>query len=426
MTGTIHRAQWVLPMTGPPIADGEVAVAGGVVVAVGRDLARSPAVQGNAHDQLEAQGFGPDQRLAVQGFAYADHDGVLMPGLVNAHTHLVYGPAFADLATSGLPFDQWITELLPRRRAMTAAELVEQARASALLCLARGTTAVADVVSHVDTLPVLAEVGLGGVAYYELAGADGAVWSERRARWESELAGHGTAGISPHTLYTLDDDVIRDLVALARREGRRLHPHLAETVSESEFVLTGTGPYAALNERFALAMTLAGAGAGLSPTAHLDALGGLGPDVHVAHGVHVDAQDRKTLRRNDSAVALCARSNATLGAGRAPVAAYRAEGNPVAVGTDSLASSPDLDVLAELRALERLARDQGSDPTGLAEWLVRAATIGGAHALGIAAGTLTPNARADLVVVQGEDSTDPYAQVVHGRVTATYLAGARA
>jgi cytosine/adenosine deaminase-related metal-dependent hydrolase len=403
VTGKVHRATWVLPVEGDPIEDGEVAVELGRIVAVGRDLTET---------------------AAAQGFWVVDHDGVLLPGLVNAHAHLVYGPAFADLATSGLPFEQWITELLPRRRAMTAAELTAQARASAELAIAAGTTAVADVASHVDTLPVLAETGLGGIAYYELAGADPTTWTARRARWETELQQHPHAGISPHTLYTLDDDVMRDLTALARRTGRRLHPHVAETQSESEWVLTGTGPYQELNERFSFAMALAGTGSGRSPVQHLDALGGLGPDVHVAHGVHVDADDRKLLRHRGTAVALCTRSNAILGSGRAPVAAYRQEGSPVAVGTDSLASSPDLDLLAELRALEKLARDQGSPDAGLDRWLVEAATVGGARAMGIAAGVLAPGTPADFVIVQGEGD-DPYEQVVHGRATATYLKGTR-
>lgn len=399
MRDLLVRASVVLPITGPPIPDGEVAVRDGVIVAVGRDL-----------DPVDAE--------------VHEHDGVLLPGLVNAHTHLVYGPSFADLATSGLPFDEWIAELLPRRRAMSTDQLVADARASAERAIAAGTTAVADVVSHVDTIPVLAATGLGGVAYYELAGADAATWAARREAWGSELDAHPGAGVSPHTLYTLGDSVVRDLSVLARSQHRRLHPHLAETASESEFVLTGTGPYLAFGERFGLTMELAGTGSRRTPVAHLDALGGLGPDVHVAHGVHADAADRELLRRRRTAVALCTRSNATLGAGRAPVAAYRAEGNPVAVGTDSLASAPDLDVLAELRALERLARDQGSDPTGLSRWLVVVATVGGARAMGLTAGTLRPGARADLVVVQGEGA-DPYDQVVHGRAVATYLRGER-
>ena len=145
--------------------------------------------------------------------------------------------------------------------------------------------------------------------------------------------------------------------------------------------------------------------------------------MHVAHGVHASAADRKRLRDKASAVALCTRSNQVLQAGQAPVRRYREEGNPVAVGTDSLASSPSLDLLEELRALRRLAVDQGTEQAGLDEWLVRAATAGGAAAVGIDAGTIAPGARADLVVVDSDEHADPYAAIVHGRATATYLGG---
>ena len=84
-----------------------------------------------------------------------------------------------------------------------------------------------------------------------------------------------------------------------------------------------------------------------SPAEYLDSLGGLGADVHVAHGTHLSQADRALLRSRGTAVALCARSNAILGAGIPPVAALLREGSPIAVGTDSLASTPDLDLLAE-------------------------------------------------------------------------------
>ena len=419
--GVVHRATWVVPVDGEPIADGEVAVDRGRVVAIGRGLTETPA---------------------AQGFSHVDHLGVLAPGLVNAHTHLVYGPAYADLAVGGMPFADWIVQLLPRRRAMSLDERAAQMRLSAALALQTGTTAVGDLVSDGPLLGL--RTGLGGRAYHEIAGRDAAGWVADREAWAAHLTddeppadadtdaqtdggrdARESAGISPHTLYTLDDAVVRDVCALARQQGRRLHPHLAETTDEAEFVLAGTGAYRAVNERFALAMTLAEGGSGLTPTQHLDALDGLGPDVHVAHGVHVDAADRELLRRRGTAVALCTRSNAVLGAGEAPVAAYRREGNPVAIGTDSLASCPDLDLLAELRALERLALDQGTDREGLHRWLVEAATVGGARALGIEAGVLASGRRADLVVVQGEGA-DPYDQLVHGRATTTYLKGERA
>jgi cytosine/adenosine deaminase-related metal-dependent hydrolase len=157
---------------------------------------------------------------------------------------------------------------------------------------------------------------------------------------------------------------------------------------------------------------------------HCDELGGLGPDVHVAHGVHVDARDRALLRERQTVVALCTRSNAVLQAGEAPVADYLSEGNPVAIGTDSLASVPDLDLLAEARATRDLARKQGHEHPD--EAIVRALTLGGAQALGQDLGTLHPGGRADLAVFDVPTDGDPHeALLEHGprRCVATVLGG---
>jgi cytosine/adenosine deaminase-related metal-dependent hydrolase len=271
---------------------------------------------------------------------------------------------------------------------------------------------------------------MGGVSYVEAAGADDAKWaSNDRASVVMSLdtAPRGRrVGLAPHTLYTLSDGVVRDVVALARQRGLRLHVHLAETADEVEFVLSGGGPYAAANRARGLVMDLYD-GSGRTPTQHLDALGGLGPDVHVAHGVHCDAGDRELLRARGTAVALCVRSNALLSGGEPPVAAYLDEGSPFALGTDSLASAPSLDLLEEACAVRALARRQGYDAPDLPRRLVEAATVGGARALGLAsAGGLVADARADLAVFDVPVDADPYAALLDhgaGRCVATVLAG---
>ncbi|PIE19349.1 MAG: hypothetical protein CSA64_05230 [Arachnia propionica] len=112
----------------------------------------------------------------------------------------------------------------------------------------------------------------------------------------------------------------------------------------------------------------------------------LGPDCHVAHGVYLTAEDRRRLRVRGSAVALCPRSNRVVGLAPPPVADYLREGNLIAVGTDSLSSSPSLDVLADLAELAKLARQQGYHEPDLYGRLLRAATLGGAMALGLGVG----------------------------------------
>lgn len=401
---TLYAARLVLPVAAPPIRDA------GVLVADGRVLAVGPAAE-----------------LSWRAGRVRRLGGLVLPGLVNAHAHLEYGPAFADLAEGGRPFWRWIATLTARRRELDSAGWAEQARASAAAALASGTTAVADVVTHGAAIAARRGAGLAGVSYAEAVGVDAAGWAGHERARVLGLLDAGADGLSPHTLYTLGTGVYAEVLALARQRGLRLHPHLAETAEETAYVSSGTGPLATAMRRLGLAMELLDVGCGRSPAAELDARGGLGPDVHVAHGVHLDAADRALLRARRSPVALCVRSNATLGAGAPPVAAYLREGSPLAVGTDSLASTPDLDLLAELRALRTLAVTQGYRDADLDRRLVAAATRGGAAALGHDdLGVLRPGARADLAAfdLDGGGGADPYAALLAGgRWRATVLAG---
>jgi cytosine/adenosine deaminase-related metal-dependent hydrolase len=403
----VHVARVVLPVVGEPIENGAVAVAGDRVVAVG--------------PRAEVLGAAPGARVR-------EWPGVLLPGLVNAHAHLQYTD-YADLATSGLPFFTWIRTLTERRRTWTPAQWQESARRGVHELLRTGTTCVADVVTDVAVLPVLARSGLAGTAFVEVVGVESYRWPEERAALCAKLdaapAGLGV-GVSPHALYSIGEDVARGAAVVARERGLRLHPHLAETRDEVEYVHAGGGTFADFARSRDLTFELLSGGSGRTPVAEADALGLLGPDVHVAHGVHVSAEDRALLRERGTAVALCVRSNETLGAGEAPVAAYLAEGSPLAVGTDSRASSPSLDLLAELAALHALALSQGAVADGLARRLVEAATVGGANALGRNdLGRLAPGTRADFAVFDVPDG-DPYeALVAHaaGRCVATVLGG---
>jgi cytosine/adenosine deaminase-related metal-dependent hydrolase len=404
VSATLHCAPVVLPVDGEPIPDGAVLVEGDRVVAVG-----------------------PRSSVDANGARVREWPGVLTPGLVNAHTHLQYTD-FGDLATSGMPFFEWIRTLTARRREWTPGQWQESARRGVHEALRTGTTCVADVVTDVAVLPVLARSGLAGTAYVEVVGVVSARWPEEREALRAKLdAAPMRVGVSPHALYSIGADVARGAAAVARERGLRLHPHLAETRDESEYVAAGTGTFADFGRSMDLTFELLDGGSGRTPVEEADALGLLGPDVHVAHGVHVDAAGRALLRSRGTAVALCLRSNATLGAGEAPVAAYLDEGSPVAVGTDSRASSPSLDLVEELVALRELALSQGFPPAGLARRLVEAATIGGAYALGLAgAGRLAPGVRADLAVFDVPTDGDPYeALVAHGagRCVATVLAG---
>jgi cytosine/adenosine deaminase-related metal-dependent hydrolase len=389
----IIRGRWVLPIDSEPLRDAEVVIQGDRIVEV-----------------RPATGEVPPH--------------VVIPGLVNAHAHLQYGPGFADLADGRRPFAEWIGEMIRRRAATTDEGWRREAQASWDLARGSGTTAVSDVVSDTAAL----DVDVPGVRFVESVGVASEDWPAERERLATALAAHADAAPAPHTLYTLGTGVVRGIGELARSERRRLHVHLAETADEAEFVRTGGGPLAQLP--FSRRMELVGeGGAGVSPAAYLDRLLGLDADVHVAHGVHLDADDRALLRRSGVPVALCSRSNAILQAGQPPVAAHLTEGNPICIGTDSLASAPSLDLLDEVRALARLARSQGYTADDLTRRLVEAATLGGARAIGSDAGRLSAGGRADVAVFDVSDPDDhpdgdPYEQLLRsGRCRQTVVAG---
>jgi aminodeoxyfutalosine deaminase len=406
MALTLHTADVVVPSAAEgvePIERGAVLVEGDRIVAIGEA------------DELRAS-------ADAKGAKIREHRGALTAGLVNAHSHLQY-TAFADLASLGVPFPTWLGLMVKRRSAMTAPQWAESARVGTHLAIASGTTAVADIVTDAAALGPIARSGLRGISYVEAVAADDATWARVPAssrepsgtrgaiargvpdsaevgggEWESFAAStragvlrtldgaprERAVGVSPHTLYTLSRAVFEEMVAAGRARGQRIHTHLAESAAETDFVERGSGLLADMARHVGWDFALVrDGGVGHSPAREMDAWGGLGEDVHVAHGVHCSFDDRALLRERGTAVALCVRSNEILGAGTPPVAAYLDEGSPIAVGTDSSASSPSLDMWAELFALREVARAQGFDSGELSRLLVDAATRGGAFAMGL-------------------------------------------
>jgi cytosine/adenosine deaminase-related metal-dependent hydrolase len=379
---TLHSAPIVLPAVSEPIGDGAVLVDGDRIAAVG------------SRERLVAENPGVPE--------HAWH-GVLTPGLVNAHAHLQYTD-FEELNSINEPFPVWLGRMVVKRPTFTEAMWQESTRRGLRLMLASGTTAVADIVTEPEALEPTAESGIAGVSYLEAVFEDAQSWSDSgRARILAALdaAPTGrTVGMSPHTPYTIATSVFVDCLAIARERGLRTHTHVAESEAEVRYVATGDGPFAADMTRFGKAMELIrDGGSGLTPVGFLDKIGALGPDVHAAHCVHCDDADREVLRSRGVYAALCVRSNRILQAGEPPVADYLAEGAPFAIGTDSLASSPSLDLLEEAATLRDLALVQGYPEPDLDRRIIEAATLGGAAAMGLTdVGRLEAGARADLAV----------------------------
>jgi len=366
------RAQFVHPVTAPPIEDGAVLVDDrGTIAAVGPNLV-VPTRPGTR--QLEF----PDARL--------------LPGLVNTHTHL----ELTHLAGKNAEreFAGWIRTLRALKDATTPEEFSRSAEQGVRDAWAAGVTCVADTGSTGAPLEALARLGGRGIYYQEVFGPDPAQCAASMAELKHALArlrplasSPLRLGVSPHAPYTVSEPLYRAVADLARRERWPLAMHLAESRAETELVRDGSGAFAdALRARgFAVRAQRC------SPVQYLLRLGVLQRATGwlCIHGVQVDGPDIDVLRDAGVAVAHCPRSNRVHGHGTAPLAAFRRAGLPVGLGTDSVVSVGDSSLLAEATA----AGLDGEDA-------LRMLTIEGARALGLEReiGSLEVGKQADLAV----------------------------
>lgn len=376
----IVTADWVLPVCEPPIRHGAVAVREGVVVEVG------PAAD------VAARWMDDTEAVELNGC-------VLAPGLVNSHTHLSLTVLHG--LTDRAPLPDWLPAVTRAVLGLSQEELAVSAALGALRAMDTGTTVVGDIVYGAAAAEAAVAVGLGGAFAWEVLGlADAAAMSESLLR--RGFPAHGehpafnddertVAAISPHSPYTSGPELLRASHDFARRHGVPFVVHAAESAAEVEVIATGTGPFQERAPRLALGFEPAG----MSPVAYLDSLGVL-DDAIVVHAVHVDDADIALLADKARAVVLNPRSNAWLSNGPAPVAALRAAGVRLCLGTDSLGSNADLDLFAEMRALREL------DPTITPEEALWMMTLAGAQALGLAGtfGAIAPGVQADLVAVR--------------------------
>jgi cytosine/adenosine deaminase-related metal-dependent hydrolase len=385
----VLSADWVVPVEGPPIRNGAIAVDDDGVIAA----------------------IGPRTELG-HGESYPES--VILPGFVNAHTHLEYEvyAGFGD----GLGFPDWIGLHVERKQRIELPDMEAIARLGALRCLQSGITTVGDCSFSGAAATACSDLGLRATIYLEVFGATAEPIRERfepmRTRVEKALSDEVRLGVSPHAPYTCTIELYRAASELELP----VATHLAESRAETEFLLTGKGAW----ETFAELLVPPPGATGVRALA--DA-GLLGPNLLAAHCVEVDEEEIVLLAEHDVAVAHCPRSNGILGCGVAPLSALREAGIRVCIATDSPASTPSFDMFEELRAAIVGARGREHRPDALtAADALELATLGGARALGLddVIGSLVPGKQADLTVLSLADTSflpweDP--------VTATVLGG---
>ncbi|PKL93601.1 MAG: hypothetical protein CVV20_02805 [Gemmatimonadetes bacterium HGW-Gemmatimonadetes-1] len=350
-------------------------------------------------------------------------DVVLMPGMVNTHTHLEL-TGFAGMAEEN-DFWQWIVRIIALKAARSEEAFFDAALAGIRDQWSAGVTTVCDTGSTGAVIAALDHLGASGIAHHELFGMhpdECAPAIKRFGRDLDRLARHATGrvaiGVSPHAAYTVSGPLYRASAELARAHGVPMAVHVAEPPDESALLASFTGSFAEMWRERGVPRPTEEA---VTPLAWLERHGVLSERTLCVHVIDADAGDVALLARHHCAVAHCPRSNRRHHGADAPVGMFEAAGLRIGLGTDSEVSVAPPDLIAEARAAAALA---GWGP----EQSVRALTLGGAMALGRDAmtGTLEVGKEADLVAVRvGETATPEAAVLAAGRaaVVATWLGG---
>ncbi|MEP7272202.1 MAG: amidohydrolase family protein [Acidobacteriota bacterium] len=385
----ILAARWLLPIVSAPVEQGAIAIDGDRIIAV--------------ENLAELQLRFPD--AVVQDLGEA----AILPGLINLHTHLELTVLRGRLEmTAFLP---WIIELVTlKRERLTEKNLLVSARLGCLEAIRSGITTVADTANVDAVLPALIESGQRGVVFHECFDAAFNAAAESALRLEKQLdvldgrldtgdAGlrdRLSIGISPHAPYTVSADLYRRTVKIAERRGLDLALHASESAAEESLLKDGSGVFAeGLRER-----GIAWQAPGRSMISYLQELGVLERGPLLIHCVNVDESDLALMARNGARMAHCPKSNAKLGHGIAPLGEALRLGIRVGLGTDSVASNNNCNLIEESRFALLLHRAQGNTAIDASQML-RMMTLDSARALGLESliGSLEVGKKADLIAI---------------------------
>jgi cytosine/adenosine deaminase-related metal-dependent hydrolase len=377
MTVRVYLARWIIPISSPPIAHAAVAVAGGRIAYVG------PAAEAPEGERIDLG------RAA------------LMPGLVNAHTHLELTAMRGFL--EDLDFREWIGRLTRSRESvMTDERRLAAASLGIAEGLLGGVTTYADCSDSGFAASALASHGARGVVFVEVFGPDPARCgdsmtglTERLDAVRSDASSLIEIGVSPHAPFTVSDALFRETARFAYDRGMRIAVHASESRAEQELIALGSGDFAeALRGR-----GIAVGPRGRSTIEMLHRLGVLGEKTLLIHGVRMDAEDIRIAAAAGCGIAHCPASNAKLGVGIAPIVEMLESGLAVGLGTDSVASNNRMDLLDEARLATLMGRVRiESDGALNGPQVLHLATLGGARALGLddRIGSLDLGKEADL------------------------------
>lgn len=383
-------ARWVVPVDGPPLEHGTVTIQGERFVAVQpRGVRKADIDLGNA---------------------------AILPGLVNAHTHLDLSGMRGKCPPTP-DFTQWLRGVIAHRRTQTPEKIDADIQAGIKECLESGTTLLGDIAAEGRSWNQLKGATSRAVVFRELIGLPHSrqmpVWREV-LEWHNAIQPSATCrpGLSPHAPYSVNGALIRT----AAWNGWQMTIHLAETAGEMELLAQKTGPFVEFLTELGV----------WEPEALVPSIQWLLQRIRRASWfilAHCNYLPVDVPIPNHGTIVYCPRTHAAFGHTPHPFREFLARGVRVALGTDSLASNPDLDVLAEARFVRRRY------PEVSPATVLHMATLAGAEALGWAdeTGSITPGKSADLVVLPlpDVDAAEPYSLILESdtRVKAVLFRG---
>jgi cytosine/adenosine deaminase-related metal-dependent hydrolase len=378
MRPKIHRAGWILVRPDVWIENGMVEVTNGQITAVGK---------------------------ARRGANFIDHGpGVIMPAMINAHTHLSLS-ALQGLLVEGRGFINWVKDLISTRSSLSVEQVSQAAATAAQKVKGSGTGFVAEVGPAEPGATAIRTNGLEGIVFTEVLGNS----------CETSALPNGNNGLclsfAGHGLHTTAPNVLGSLKSAALKANRIFSIHLAESEAETEFLDYGKGPWAELLKSRGIDFSHWGIG-GERPVQRALRLGLFGPQTLAVHMLQVNRAEISILAATGTSVCLCPRSNFLLHGQLPDISGFLAAGMAPALGTDSLASTPSLNLFDEVAFVTEKYPELSPDS------LLALATINGAKALGRPdLGTVEPGQRARLIYVDTSAASEHAAalELVAGR-----------
>jgi 5-methylthioadenosine/S-adenosylhomocysteine deaminase len=318
---------------------------------------------------------------------------VLLPGLINTHTHtpMTLLRGYAD----DLGLEDWLNKVLPIERGFTAEDIALGSELAIIEMLKNGITTFSDLYVHIETIAekvnesgaravlarsVIEDQGNPTISEQKLAEA-----TDNVRKLQGVANGRITMTMAPHSIYTCSTEYLLKILEISKQLTVPLQIHLAESANE----------YAYSIEKF-----------GVSPVKYLDSLGYFDHDILIAHAVYVDEEDINMLAAKGVKISHNPTSNLKLGNGIAPIMSYLDKGVIIGLGTDGAASNNSLDIFAEIKLTSLLQKGLNQNSSLLtASDVLRMGTINGAQALFLdkQLGSIEVGKKADFILLDFEN-----------------------